>query len=77
VPNLPSLNPSPYLVGAAAIAAYAGNHEDTVGEAMRAGELVAYQTKPGGTWRAKPADVEAWVEGRAVKRLRSVGGRAK
>lgn len=56
----------PYLIGADEIGAYAGVHPETAAAAMRAGELVAHQFSKHGTWRARPADVEAWVEGRAT-----------
>lgn len=38
-------------------------HPDTVRAALRSGELHGAQRSKGGTWKVRPACLDAWVDG--------------
>jgi excisionase family DNA binding protein len=44
-------------------AAHAVCSVDTIGDALRSGELRGYQRVGGGRWRIAVEDVDAWVRG--------------
>lgn len=44
-------------------AAHARSNYDTVGDALRSGELRGYQAGKGGKWRIHRDDIDAWIRG--------------
>lgn len=48
-------------------ATIAGCHIETIREALRAQELHGNQRVKGGTWRIRPACLEAWMDGDACE----------
>ncbi len=49
------------------VAELAGRHPETVGLALRAGELHGSQRARNASWRVKETCAEAWIEGRACE----------
>jgi excisionase family DNA binding protein len=56
---------SPWLSLAEA-AAYAKFHKSTLADALRDGSLRGYQVRPGGDWRIRASDLDAWISGERV-----------
>lgn len=46
-------------------AGIAGVHRQTVGDALRAGELKGVQRKKRGNWRIPESELQAWMNGAA------------
>ena len=47
----------------ASAAVYADASVDTIGDALRSGDLLGYQRVAGGKWRIHVTDLDAWIKG--------------
>lgn len=61
------------FVTVAGAALIADSHPETVRSALRSGELHGSQRVKGGTWKIRPACVEAWVDGEACEHRETSG----